>query len=53
MDVEEIILDLHKYIAESLTHPHNVPGKYRDNPKELPAKVGDERHGGVNKPQFC
>lgn len=52
--VEEMFLDLHKDITEGLTHPDNIPGKYRDNPKErLTTKVGDSDHGGVYTPPKC
>lgn len=51
--LEEIFLDLHKDITDGLTHPNNVPGQYRDNPKDLPTKVSDSDHGGIYKPPKC
>jgi len=36
-----------------LTHPDNVPGQYRDNPKERRTQVGDLEHGGVYVPPKC
>lgn len=50
---EEMVLDLHKLITDGLRHPRNVPGAYRDNPKDAPTLVGDARHGGIYKPPRC
>ena len=50
---EIMLTDLHATITEGLTHPHNVPGQYRDNQKGQLTKVGDEEHGGVYTPPKC
>ncbi|MEA1889726.1 MAG: Fic family protein, partial [Pseudomonadota bacterium] len=50
---EKMIKDLHAIITNGLAHPHNIPGKYRDNQKGQLTKVGDNRHGGVYTPPKC
>jgi Fic family protein len=44
---EVMLTDLHAIITDGLTHPHNLPGQYRDNQKGRLTKVGDAEHGGV------
>ncbi|GMT42413.1 MAG: hypothetical protein IEMM0002_0824 [bacterium] len=51
--VEEMFTDLHKDITMNLTHPNNVPGQYRNNPKTETTRVGDTDHGGVYMPPKC
>jgi Fic family protein len=51
--IEEMFIDLHKHITKGLTHPNNVPGQYRNNPKDLPTKVSDPDHGGIYRPPKC
>ncbi|MFZ5592756.1 MAG: Fic family protein [Pseudomonadota bacterium] len=50
---EEMFKELHKAITQGLSHPDNVPGQYRDNPKERRTQVGDLEHGGVYTPPKC
>lgn len=50
---ETMFTNLHKEITQGLTHPDNVPGQYRDNPKERRTQVGDLEHGGVYVPPKC
>ena len=45
--------DLHRLITDGLTHPNNMPGEYRDNPKGLNTRMGDMAHGGVYQPPKC
>lgn len=51
--IEDMLTDLHKVITEGLQHQRNIPGRYRDNPKEIKTKVGDADHGGVYVPPKC
>jgi Fic family protein len=51
--VEDMFTDLHRLITDGLTHPDNVPGEYRNNPKNRLTKVGDAAHGGVYQPPKC
>jgi len=44
------IREIHAAITRELPHPHNQPGVFRDNPKNLVTYVGDENHGGRYKP---
>lgn len=48
--IEDMFRNLHETITQGLSHPHNIPGQYRDNPKGLNTKVGDMEHGGVYTP---
>ncbi|MBI5136870.1 MAG: Fic family protein [Nitrospirae bacterium] len=50
---EAFFLDQHRLITEGLTHPDNVPGQYRDNPRDRLTRVGDADHGGVYTPPKC
>ncbi len=50
---EDLILTLHELITKDLTHPRNVPGVYRDNPKGFHTRVGDADHGGTYTPPKC
>ena len=50
---EIMMMDLHAIITDGLKHPHNEPGKYRDNQKGQLTKVGDAEHGGVYTPPKC
>jgi len=50
---EELVLELHRLITNALTHPNNVPGEYRDNPKGFYTRVGDVEHGGTYTPPKC
>lgn len=50
---ERMITDLHRQITQGLTHRDNVPGQYRNNPKERLTRVGDAAHGGVYTPPKC
>ena len=50
---EEIIIELHGMITGGLTHPSNMPGRYRDNTKQAKTVVGDSDHGGVGTPPQC
>lgn len=51
---EFMAIDLHKRITNGLTdEPRNTPGIYRDNPKGIPTKIGDMKHGGVYAPPKC
>lgn len=47
---EEHIKRIHALVTKDISHPHNVPGYYRDNPRDLPTYVGHERVGGVYRP---
>lgn len=52
--LQEIMLtDLHEIITDELSHPHNIPGQYRDNQKGQLTKVGDAEHGGTYTPPKC
>lgn len=44
------IRQIHAAITRELPHPHNRPGVFRDNPKNLITHVGDQAHGGRYKP---
>ena len=44
------ISELHAIITEGLSDPHNRPGEYRTNTKDIVTLVGDEAHGGRYKP---
>ena len=44
------IRKLHATITDGLRDPHNRPGEYRTNTKEIVTLVGDEAHGGRYKP---
>lgn len=48
-----MVKDLHEIITANLEHEDNVPGEYRDNPKERKTQVGDKNHGGVYTPPKC
>ena len=48
--IEGMFRNLHETITQGLSHPHNIPGEYRDNPKGLNTKVGDMEHGGIYTP---
>lgn len=50
---EEMFKGLHKEITQGLNHPDNVPGQYRENPKERRTQVGDFERGGVYTPPKC
>jgi cell filamentation protein, protein adenylyltransferase len=50
---EFMITDLHRIITDSLSHPRNVPGEYRNNQKGELTKVGDLDHGGVYVAPKC
>lgn len=47
---EAMFTDLHREITLGLPHSDNVPGQYRDNPKERRTQVGDAGHGGIYTP---
>lgn len=47
---EEHIKDIHALVTKDIPHPHNVPGYYRDNSRDVPTLVGHERVGGVYRP---
>ncbi len=49
MDIE-LIRSVHATITDSLTHPFNQPGEFRDNPRGIVTHVGDATHGGRYKP---
>ena len=52
--LQEIMLtDLHSIITDGLSHPHNIPGEYRNNQKGQLTKVGDAEHGGTYTPPKC
>lgn len=54
VQLEELMLtDLHAIITQGLSHPHNIPGQFRDNEKGQLTKVGDVEHGGVYTPPKC
>ena len=44
------IQKVHAAITQRLTHPHNQPGVFRDNPKALKTHVGNREHGGRYQP---
>lgn len=44
------VCEIHAAITRDLTHPHNLPGVLRDNPKTLTTYAGDVAHGGRYKP---
>lgn len=46
----DFIREIHAAITRDLPHPHNLPGVFRDNPKNLITYVGDAAHGGRYKP---
>ena len=48
-----MVKDLHEIITANLKHEDNIPGKYRDNPKERKTQVGDKEHGGIYTPPKC
>ncbi len=48
-----MIKDLHKIITHNLEHEDNIPGQYRNNPRERRTQVGDKNHGGVYAPPKC
>ena len=50
---EGLIIELHKLITGGLTHPSNVPGRYRNNTKQTKTVVGDPDHGGIYTPPKC
>lgn len=50
---EMIIRDLHGAITANLSHKDNVPGQYRNNPKNRMTKVGSPEHGGIYTPPKC
>lgn len=41
---------VHAAITQRLTHPHNQPGVFRDNPKTIKTHVGNREHGGRYQP---
>lgn len=47
---EEHIKKIHAFVTKDLPHSYNVPGYYRDNPRDVPTTVGHERVGGVYRP---
>lgn len=47
---EEHIKRIHALATEGLPHPYNVPGYYRDNPRDVPTYVGHETVGGRYRP---
>ena len=47
---EELIIELHELVTGGLTHPSNIPGRYRNNTKQTKTVVGDPDHGGVYTP---
>ena len=51
--VEEMFVDLHKQITQDLRHADNIPGCYRDNPKDRRTQVGNAAHGGTYTPPKC
>ena len=46
----DFIREIHAAVTRDLPHPHNRPGLFRDNPKNLITYVGDAAHGGRYKP---
>lgn len=50
---EEMFVDLHKQITQDLRHADNIPGCYRDNPKDRRTQVGNTAHGGIYTPPKC
>lgn len=46
----EYLRQAHAAICRDLPHPDNVPGRFRDNPRERPTVVDDAAHGGVYRP---
>lgn len=44
------IRKLHATITDGLSDPHNRPGEYRTNTKDVVTWVGDEAHGGRYRP---
>jgi len=44
------ICEIHAAITHQLPHPHDQPGVFRNNPKNLTTFVGNEAHGGRYKP---
>lgn len=47
---EEHIKNVHALVTKDIPLPYNVPGCYRDNPRDVPTFVGHERVGGVYRP---
>jgi cell filamentation protein, protein adenylyltransferase len=48
INIKEVMLtDLHEKVTQGLTHPTNIPGKYRNPKKGEVTKVGDSNHGGI------
>ncbi len=50
---EKMFTVLHEQITQGLRHPDNIPGLYRDNPKERRTQVGNTAHGGIYTPPKC
>jgi len=50
---EEIFTGLHEKITQGLRHADNIPGRYRDNPKDRHTQVGNAAHGGIYTPPKC
>lgn len=46
----DFICEIHAAITNQLPHPHDQPGVFRNNPKNLITYVGNEAHGGRYKP---
>jgi Fic family protein len=44
------IRQLHATITDGLSDPHNRPGEYRTNTRDIVTLVGNEAHGGRYKP---
>ncbi len=46
----DFIRDIHSAITNGLSHPHNLPGHFRNNQKDTVTHVGDLTHGGRYRP---
>ncbi len=50
---EDQFIVLHEQITQGLRHANNIPGHYRDNPREQRTQVGNVAHGGIHTPPKC
>ena len=46
----EFVQQIHAAVTDQLPHEYNRPGLFRDNPKEVITRVGNQEHGGIYKP---
>ncbi len=46
----EFIKQVHTAVTDQLLHEYDRPGLFRDNPKGVVTRVGNQQHGGIYKP---